>query len=351
MEEIISPTEAVINGAAPSLWYEQLPWLTFDAECIKARARPSRSRAPEPPARAWRTEPSPGTWHLSESWQTSSGAAAPSSSQPATLPIWDALRPHPTGDVILLDADCHASIYDGCRLGGAEVVRFRHNDASDLEKRLRRLGERAANALILVEGIYSMLGDRAPLREIAAVKRQYGACLLVDEAHSVGVLGNRVADSLKRSAWRRAWISSSVPSARASAPSAALREQPPGARAHPLRQPALYLHRITFALDDRLHPDRPSDPPHPVRSAKTALGERQEALPTIDRAELPPRSGGKPHRRRAAVESGRGGAPLERSPGTGVYVNLVLPPATPTVGPCCGVASARAHSGADGEDL
>ncbi|MGQ7242113.1 serine palmitoyltransferase [Salinicola sp. V024] len=92
-------------------------------------------------------------------------------------------------DVIVLDADCHASIYDACRLTGADIIRFRHNDASDLEKRLRRLGERTTNALIVVEGIYSMLGDQAPLREIAAVKRRHGGYLLVDEAHSLGVLG------------------------------------------------------------------------------------------------------------------------------------------------------------------
>jgi 8-amino-7-oxononanoate synthase len=94
-----------------------------------------------------------------------------------------------SGDVVLLDADCHASIYDGARMGGAEVIRFRHNDAQDLNKRLRRLGERAQNTLILVEGLYSMQGDRAPLTEIASLKRTYGACLLVDEAHSLGVLG------------------------------------------------------------------------------------------------------------------------------------------------------------------
>jgi 8-amino-7-oxononanoate synthase len=92
-------------------------------------------------------------------------------------------------EIVLLDADCHASIYDACRLGGAQVIRFRHNDAADLERRLLRLGERARESLIVVEGIYSMLGDRAPLREIAEVKRRLGGNLLVDEAHSVGVLG------------------------------------------------------------------------------------------------------------------------------------------------------------------
>jgi 8-amino-7-oxononanoate synthase len=94
-------------------------------------------------------------------------------------------------DVVLLDADCHASLYDGCRLSGAEVIRFRHNNADELATRMRRLGARAADALIVVEGIYSMLGDRAPLEDIAAAKREHGGYLLVDEAHSLGVLGKR----------------------------------------------------------------------------------------------------------------------------------------------------------------
>ena len=95
------------------------------------------------------------------------------------------------GDVILIDSDCHASIYDGCRLGGAQFMLFKHNDVDDLEKRLRRLGDRTVNTLVVVEGIYSMLGDRARLADITAVKKKYGACLLVDEAHSLGVLGDQ----------------------------------------------------------------------------------------------------------------------------------------------------------------
>jgi 8-amino-7-oxononanoate synthase len=92
--------------------------------------------------------------------------------------------------VIVIDADCHASIYDGCKLSGADVVRFRHNDPADLDKRLGRLGDRAKDALIIVEGIYSMLGDRAPLAEIVEVKKAHGSYLVVDEAHSLGVLGD-----------------------------------------------------------------------------------------------------------------------------------------------------------------
>jgi len=93
------------------------------------------------------------------------------------------------GDVIILDADSHASIYDACKMSGAEMIRFRHNNTVDLEKKLRRLGEKSKNTLIIVEGIYSMLGDCAPLAEIAALKKKYGAWLMIDEAHSLGVMG------------------------------------------------------------------------------------------------------------------------------------------------------------------
>ena len=93
------------------------------------------------------------------------------------------------GEVILLDADSHASIYAGAQLSGAEIIRFKHNDPADLARRLQRLGERASQTLIVVEGIYSMLGDTAPLQEIVAVKREYGGWLFIDEAHSMGVLG------------------------------------------------------------------------------------------------------------------------------------------------------------------
>ncbi len=79
---------------------------------------------------------------------------------------------------------------EACSLGGAEIIRFRHNGlAKDLERRMVRLGERAKEAIIIVEGIYSMLGDVAPLAEIVDIKRRLGGYLIVDEAHSFGVLG------------------------------------------------------------------------------------------------------------------------------------------------------------------
>lgn len=92
-------------------------------------------------------------------------------------------------DYLLIDADSHASIYDACRLGTATVVRFKHNDAEDLDKRLRRLADEPGNKVVVTEGIYSMLGDQAPLKEMAEVKRKHGAWMILDEAHSMGVLG------------------------------------------------------------------------------------------------------------------------------------------------------------------
>ncbi|KAA1051659.1 aminotransferase class I/II-fold pyridoxal phosphate-dependent enzyme [Pseudocitrobacter sp. 73] len=105
----------------------------------------------------------------------------------ANLGVISALADH--NAVVLLDADSHASIYDACTLGGAEIIRFRHNDAKDLERRMLRLGDRAREAIIIVEGIYSMLGDVAPLAEIVDIKRRLGGFLIVDEAHSFGVMG------------------------------------------------------------------------------------------------------------------------------------------------------------------
>ncbi len=91
-------------------------------------------------------------------------------------------------DYIVLDIDSHASIYDGCALGNAQIVPFRHNDIEALEKRLKRIPD-GAGKLVILEGVYSMLGDIAPLREMVAVSKANGAMVLVDEAHSMGFIG------------------------------------------------------------------------------------------------------------------------------------------------------------------
>lgn len=95
----------------------------------------------------------------------------------------------PSEDVVLVDADCHACIYDGCALSGAETVRFRHNDPENLDRRLARLDPKFKGKLVCIEGMYSMYGDTAPVKEFVEVAHKHGAMLLVDEAHSFGVYG------------------------------------------------------------------------------------------------------------------------------------------------------------------
>jgi 8-amino-7-oxononanoate synthase len=93
-------------------------------------------------------------------------------------------------DVILIDRDSHASIYDATRQTPAQVIAFRHNSPESLRRRLERLPP-GRNRLVVVEGLYSIDGDVSPLREIVAVCRDHGAYLMVDEAHALGTFGPR----------------------------------------------------------------------------------------------------------------------------------------------------------------
>ena len=191
-EEIISATEGVVSGRRVILaGTNNYLGLSFDARCISAA---------QEAAGKWGTGTT-GSRLANGSFEEHQAlerelaafygvghAISFTTGYAATMGMTATLAG--PGEVILLDADSHASIYAGVQLSGAEIIRFRHSDPEDLAKRLRRLGDRAENALIIVEGIYSMLGDVAPLRDIAAVKREYGGCLLVDEAHSMGVMGD-----------------------------------------------------------------------------------------------------------------------------------------------------------------
>ncbi|GMV90615.1 MAG: 8-amino-7-oxononanoate synthase [Candidatus Hydrogenedentota bacterium] len=91
-------------------------------------------------------------------------------------------------DVVICDKLDHASIVDGCRLCGADVVRFRHNDMLHLERRLEQYQDRKLK-LVVVDAVFSMDGDIINLPEVSRLCRKYGALLMVDEAHSIGVLG------------------------------------------------------------------------------------------------------------------------------------------------------------------
>jgi len=91
-------------------------------------------------------------------------------------------------DVVIVDKEDHASIYDGCRLALGEMKRYNHNDMTSLERALQSCPD-SAGKLVVVDGIFSMGGDIAPLPEIVPLCKKYGARLMVDDAHSLGVLG------------------------------------------------------------------------------------------------------------------------------------------------------------------
>jgi len=94
------------------------------------------------------------------------------------------------GDVIFGDRDNHASLIDGCRLAFGKLVKYRHSDMDDLDRLLRETPCEGGR-LIVTDGVFSMLGDLAPLPEMVALAKRYEARLLVDDAHAVGVLGRR----------------------------------------------------------------------------------------------------------------------------------------------------------------
>jgi 8-amino-7-oxononanoate synthase len=95
------------------------------------------------------------------------------------------------GDVVLLDKLCHASLIDGAKLSGALMRVFPHNHLGKLESHLQWANREhpRKRILIVTESVFSMDGDRAPLREIIGLKKRFGAVLLLDEAHAIGVLG------------------------------------------------------------------------------------------------------------------------------------------------------------------
>ena len=190
-EEILSPAEGIVGGQKTILaGTNNYLGLTFDPGCIEA----AKTALDEEGTGTTGSRMANGTYggHVALERELAiffdkKHALVFTTGFLATMGMVSTLAGR--DDVLLIDGDCHASIYDGCRLSGADIVRFRHNDAADLEKRLRRLGDRSHNTLIVVEGLYSMLGDQAPLKEIVALKEEFGATLLLDEAHSVGLFG------------------------------------------------------------------------------------------------------------------------------------------------------------------
>jgi 8-amino-7-oxononanoate synthase len=191
IERVLGPGEVVIQGR-PTLMFGSNNYLglTLHPEVVAAMQR----AAAEYGAGTTGSRTANGTFQLHEDlerrfaeWFGKRHALIFSTGYQANLSIIGGLCG--PGDVILIDSDSHASIYDATRQTASQVIGFRHNSPESLRKKLERLGARDRNRLVVCEGLYSIRGDVAPLRDIVDVCRAHGAYLLVDEAHSLGTYG------------------------------------------------------------------------------------------------------------------------------------------------------------------
>ena len=190
MEQVLSPTRAICNGRETILLgtYNYMG-MTFDPDVIAA----GKQALDEFGAGTTGSRVLNGTYQghrecedALKSFYAMDHAMVFSTGYQANLGIISTIAGK--GDYIVLDIDSHASIWDGCKLGDAEVVPFKHNDIEAMEKRLKRIPA-GAGKLVILEGVYSMLGDIAPLKEMVRVAKENGAMVLVDEAHSMGFIG------------------------------------------------------------------------------------------------------------------------------------------------------------------
>lgn len=191
IDEILSPTEAMINGRHTILaGTNNYLGLTFDPDCIAAGQQALAKLGTGTTGSRMANGNYSGHRALERELAEFYGypyAMVFSTGYAANLGVLSALLG--ADDAVLLDADAHASLYDGASMTQAGIYRFKHNDPESLDKRLSRLKDRAARTLVVIEGLYSVLGDTAPLKEFVEVKNRHGALLMVDEAHSLGVYG------------------------------------------------------------------------------------------------------------------------------------------------------------------
>ncbi len=190
IDEVLSPTEAMIGGRRTILaGTNNYMGMTFDPDAIAAAKDALDAFGTGTTGSRILNGTYGGHRALEEELKAFYGTAHAmvfSTGYQANLGMITGLAGR--GDYVLIDADSHASIYDACNMGQADVVRFAHNDPDSLSRRLRRLPAEAGK-LVVVEGVYSMLGDRAPLVELVEATREAGAQIMVDEAHSMGFCG------------------------------------------------------------------------------------------------------------------------------------------------------------------
>ena len=190
MEQVLSPTRAICNGRETILLgtYNYMG-MTFDPDVLEAGKQALADFGSGTTGSRVLNGTYQGHKECEEALRDFYGmdhAMVFSTGYQANLGIISTIAGK--GDYVVLDIDSHASIWDGCAMGKAEVVPFKHNDIEAMEKRLKRIPADAGK-LVILEGVYSMLGDTAPLKEMIRVAKEHGAMVLVDEAHSMGFIG------------------------------------------------------------------------------------------------------------------------------------------------------------------
>lgn len=191
IEEVLSPVTAVIGGKSVLLFgTNSYLGMNFRSECIRA----AQDAAERFGVGSTASRVAAGNHALHRALEQdvaafhgSRDAVVFSTGFMANLGVISALARE--GDALFIDAHCHASIFDACRLSGARSYQFRHNDAADLARVMAVSGAPGSNSLVVVEGVYSVWGDVGDLRGIVEVCKRQGAVVIVDEAHAMGMYG------------------------------------------------------------------------------------------------------------------------------------------------------------------
>ena len=191
IEDVVSPVHAVVGGR-PTLLFGTNSYLgmNFRPECIRAAQAAAQRYGVG--STASRVAAGNHALHRSLEKEVAAfhGAAEAivfSTGFMTNLGVISSLARE--GDAIFLDAHCHASIIDACRLSGAHVFQFRHNDPADLARLFAESSIPGANTIVVVEGVYSVWGDVGDLKGIVGVAKSHGAIVIVDEAHALGMYG------------------------------------------------------------------------------------------------------------------------------------------------------------------
>ena len=191
IEDAIDPVQSVIDGR-PTIMFGTNSYLglNYHADCIAAAVEATRRYGTG--STASRVAAGNHRLHVDleadmAGFYTRRHAVVFSTGFMANLGVVSALVRK--GDLILLDAHCHASIFDACRLTEARFTTFRHNDAADLERLLADSEVPGSQVLVVAEGLYSVRGDLGDLPALAAVVKRHGAVFVVDEAHGLGIYG------------------------------------------------------------------------------------------------------------------------------------------------------------------